>query len=86
MWSTCLSTTQNREETKARQAEGTVDTLAHLSTAKDLESDSGFLAFRAHSGFLSGWLWIELKFYSLKDLFLKIEGSRIILDQENQFL
>jgi len=42
--------------------------------------------FWARSVFLSGGLWIKLKFYSLKDLFLKIEGSRIVLDQGNQLL
>ena len=36
--------------------------------------------FRAPSSFFSGRLRIELKLCAFKDLFLKIEGSRIGLD------
>jgi len=56
----------------------------HMSTARGPESNSGF--FRAHSYFLYVGLRIELIFYSLKDLFLKIEESRIVLDQGIQLL
>jgi len=42
---------------------------------------NGFkFSFWACSDFLFGGLRIELKFYLLKDLFLKIEGSRIVLN------
>ena len=43
-------------------------------------------SFWARLGFIYGGLRIKLKFYSLKNLFLKIEGSRIVLDQGNQLL
>jgi len=43
-------------------------------------------SFQACSCFFSSGLQIELKFYSLKDVFLNIEGSRVVLHQENQLL
>ena len=48
--------------------------------------DGHMFSIRARLGFLFDGLQIELKFYSLKNLFLSIEGSRIVLDQENQLL
>jgi len=36
--------------------------------------------------FFSGGVRIGLSFYSMKNLFLKIKGSRILLNQEDQFL
>ena len=44
------------------------------------------ISFLSAFRFLLWWLRIELKFYLLKDAFLKIEGSKIVLDQENQLL
>jgi len=42
--------------------------------------------FQAHSSFFSGKFRIKLKFYSLKDLFLKIKEFRIVVDQKINFL
>ena len=36
--------------------------------------------------FFSGGLRVKLNFYSIENLFLKIEESRILLDQEDQLL
>ena len=38
------------------------------------------------AGFFSGEVWIWLSFYSMKNLFLKIKGLRILLNQGDQLL
>ena len=43
------------------------------------------VSFQA-SVFFSGGVRIRLSFYSMKDLFLKIKGSRILLDQGDQLI
>ena len=89
--STCLSTTHNREGSICQQKASIVNILAHMLTCAQIcqqpETQNQIqVSFSGAFRFFSGGLQIELKFYSLKNLFINIEGFRIILGQENQLL
>jgi len=76
---TGLSSTHNRKETRLRFLTGTCRPV--LGPVDNQRPTIGFrFSFQACLAFLSGGLWIELKFYSLKDVIVKIEGFRIVLD------
>ena len=84
-----LSTTSNREEKVAqyvnRQQTLSTETGARVCRQPEVRIRFMFL-FQTHSSFFSGGLRIELNFFSNEDLFLKFEGFKILLDQENQLL
>jgi len=90
-WSTGLSTAHNREEARLRFSTSSRHCRQALSigarACRQPEAQNQIqISFSGAFRFLSDRLRIELKFYSLKYLFLKIEGSRSVLNQGNQLL
>ena len=87
-----LPTSLNKEEIKIRFSpctkacrQGPVDYSLRLLDSQKPKTGFQF-SFEARSDSFSAGLRIKFKFYSLKDVFLKIKRLRIILNQENQLL